>query len=72
MDKAYLMTIKEVASFLGMSVTTINRMTNKNHLIFDPLFPPKIKVGHKFIRFNSAEVQKWLDKQLARGTAKTA
>ncbi len=55
-DNRPFLTIKEVSEFLGISVSTINR------LITNGDFPPKIKISPRRIVFMRNPIQEWLDK----------
>ena len=51
------LTIKEVSEFLGISVSTINR------LIKNRKFPPKRKISPGRIVFMKYQIQEWIDKR---------
>ena len=48
-------TIKEVSEYLGISVSTINRLVKRGE------FPPKKKLSPGRIVFMKYQIQEWLD-----------
>ena len=49
------LTIKEVSTLLGISVSTINRLVTKGD------FPRKIKISPRRIVFMKKEINDWID-----------
>ena len=58
MTEQGLLTVEEVASYLGMSPCTVYRQANKNEI-------PFIKLGSR-LRFRRAEIDDWLAKRQRR------
>jgi len=53
-----LMTVKEVAEFLGVSVRTVWEQTAKGEL------PQPIRIGRKITRWHRATLEEWLNEKL--------
>ena len=51
------MTIKEVSEFLGISVSTINRLVKKGE------FPSKRKISPRIKVFLKYEIEEWIKKR---------
>ena len=49
------LTIKEVSEYLGISVSTINRLVKRK------AFPPKRKISPRRIVFMKYQIQEWID-----------
>ena len=47
-------TIQEVSEFLGISISTINRLIQKGE------FPPKVKISPRRIVFMKREIDEWI------------
>ena len=47
-------TIQEVSEFLGISISTINRLIQKGE------FPPKVKISPRRIVFMKSEIDEWI------------
>jgi prophage regulatory protein len=54
-----LLTIKEVASKLGISRGTVWRMTR------DGTFPPKVSITGRSVRWRESEVDEWISRKVA-------
>ena len=50
------LTIKEVSTLLGISVSTINRLIKRGE------FPPKIKISPRRIVFMKNDINEWIKK----------
>ena len=48
-------TIKEVSEFLGISISTINRLVKEGD------FPPKVKLSPRRIVFMKREINEWIE-----------
>ncbi len=53
-DNSPFFTIKEVSEFLGISVSTINRLVKEGD------FPPKLKITPRRIVFVKNEIDEWI------------
>ena len=51
------LTIKEVSNLLRISVSTINRLVEKED------FPPKIKISPRRMVFMKKQIEEWIDKK---------
>tara|TARA_Y100000287_G_scaffold132442_1_gene107449 strand:+ start:106 stop:303 length:198 start_codon:yes stop_codon:yes gene_type:complete len=51
------LTIKEVSKLIGLSVSTINRLVEKEE------FPPKIKISPRRMVFMKKQIEEWIDKK---------
>ena len=49
------LTIKEVSNFIGLSVSTINRLVKKGD------FPLKVKISPRRMVFMKKEIEVWID-----------
>ena len=47
-------TIKEVSEFLGISISTVNRLVKEGD------FPPKVKITPRRIVFMKNEIDEWI------------
>ena len=50
-------TIQEVSEFLGISISTINRLVKEGD------FPPKVKITPRRIVFMKCEIDKWIEEK---------
>ena len=50
-------TIQEVSEFLGISISTINRLVKEGD------FPPKVKITPRRIVFMKYEIDKWIEEK---------
>lgn len=55
-DPAALMTVDEVAAYLGMSANAVRQMVYRRQL-------PFIRLGERRLRFDAAAINEWLDAQ---------
>ena len=53
-DNSPFFTIQEVSEFLGISVSTINRLVKEGD------FPPKVKITTRRIVFMKNEIDEWI------------
>ncbi len=49
------LTIKEVSELIGISISTINRLVQKD------AFPPKIKISPRRIVFMKWQIEEWIN-----------
>ena len=54
-QKSPFFTMQEVSEFLGISISTINRLIKKGD------FPPKVKISPRRIVFMKKEIDDWID-----------
>ena len=52
------LTINEVSKFIGLSVSTLNRLVKKEE------FPPKIKISPRRMVFMKEQIEEWIDKKI--------
>ena len=53
-QKSPFFTMQEVSEFLGISISTINRLIKKGD------FPPKFKISQRRIVFMKKEIEEWI------------
>ncbi len=53
-DNSPFFTIQEVSEFLGISISTINRLVKEGD------FPPKIKISPRRMVFMKSEIDEWI------------
>ncbi|MCX7703995.1 MAG: helix-turn-helix domain-containing protein [Planctomycetota bacterium] len=58
-DKREMMSVKEVAEFLGVSVRTVWEQSARGEI------PHPIKIGRKITRWHKATLEEWLKEKLA-------
>tara|TARA_B100000287_G_scaffold88362_1_gene80863 strand:- start:145 stop:336 length:192 start_codon:yes stop_codon:yes gene_type:complete len=54
-QKSPLFTIQEVSEFLGISISTINRLVKEGD------FPPKVKLSPRRMVFMKREIDEWIE-----------
>ena len=54
-QKSPFFTMQEVSEFLGISISTINRLIKKGD------FPPKFKISKRRIVFMKKEIEEWIN-----------
>lgn len=63
MDKEQLLSVKDVANWLGVSVETVRRLTKRGEL-------PAKKIGWQW-RYQQKDIQAYLDQKINEGKVET-